>query len=143
MARGPVPNRSDDLARPRERKGSDIVPVTKGVSRPSTVPEPDAEWHPIARQLWDALTVSGQADFYEQSDWAMAFSLCDDLSHYKKSTKRSGQMLQTIYSAMERLLVTEGDRRRVRIELHEPDDDDTPASVVAIEGYRRDLGLAT
>ncbi len=142
MARGPVPNRSDDLARPRARKGRDVVPVTKGVARTTTVPEPDAGWHPIARQLWDALAASGQADFYQQSDWAFAFSLCDDLSHYKNSTKRSGQMLQTIYSAMERLLVAEGDRRRVRIELHEPDDDSTPASVVAIEDYRRELGVA-
>ncbi|MEU7905873.1 hypothetical protein [Actinoplanes sp. NPDC049118] len=141
MTRGPVPNRSDDLARPRERKGSDIVSVTKGLSRPASAPMPDPQWHPIARQLWDALAVSGQADFYEQSDWAMAFSLCDDLSHYKNSTKRSGQMLQTIYSAMERLLVTEGDRRRVRIELHEPEDDTEPASVLAIAAYKRDLGL--
>ncbi|GGV71750.1 hypothetical protein [Streptomyces griseoloalbus] len=30
-------------------------------------------------------------------------------------------MLQAIYSAFERLLAAEGDRRRVRIELHEPD----------------------
>src|SRR3954451_3454665 len=104
MARGPVPNRSDDLARPRERKGGDVVPVTKGIARPTWIPDPDPAWHPIARQLWDALAVSGQADFYQQSDWALAFSLCDDLSHYKNSSKRSGQMLQTIYSAMERLV---------------------------------------
>jgi hypothetical protein len=143
MARGPVPNRSDDLSRPRERKGSDIVPVTKGVARPSTIPDSDPDWHPIAQQLWTALAASGQADFYQQSDWALAFSICEDLSHFKNSTKRSGQMLQTIYSAMERLLVAEGDRRRVRIELHEPEDEDaTPAAVVAIESYRRELGVA-
>ncbi|WP_444875864.1 phage terminase small subunit [Streptomyces achromogenes] len=47
--------------------------------------------------------------------------MCEDLSYCKKSGKRSGQMLQTIYSAFERLLVAEGDRRRVRIELHEPE----------------------
>ena len=141
MARGPVPNRSDDLARPRERGGKDTVPVTKGVARPTSIPEPDPGWHPIALQLWHALAASGQADFYQQSDWALAFSLCDDLSHYKKSLKRSGQMLQTIYSAMERLLVAEGDRRRVRIELHEPEDDSEPAAVVAIADYKRDLGL--
>lgn len=91
--------------------------------------------------MWTALTESGQADFYQTSDWAFAFSLCEDLSHYKKSTKRSGQMLQTIYSAMERLLVTEADRRRVRIELHEPEDDAEPAAVLAIADYKRDLGL--
>jgi hypothetical protein len=138
---GPVPNREADLARPRERKGKDEVPVTKGEARPVTIPQPDAAWHPIAGRLWTALTESGQADFYQSSDWAFAYSLCEDLSHYKKSVKRSGQMLQTIYSAMERLLVTEADRRRVRIELHEPDDDSEPAAVLAIADYKRDLGL--
>ncbi|WMI33327.1 terminase small subunit [Streptomyces phage Provolone] len=139
---GPVPNREADLARPRERKGSDQQSVTKGVSRPAKIPNADREWHPIARRLWDSLKVSGQCDYYEQSDWAFAYSLCDDLSHYKKSGKRSGQMLQTIYSAFERLLVTEGDRRRVRIELHEPEDEGDTASVVAIADYKKELGLA-
>lgn len=141
MTRGPVPNRSDDLARPRERKGKDIVPVTKGIARPTWIPDPDPGWHPIARQLWDALAVSGQSDFYQQSDWALAFSLCDDLSHYKNSPKRSGQMLQTIYGAMERLLIAEGDRRRVRIELDEPETENESAAVLAIADYRKDLGL--
>ena len=53
----------------------------------------------------------------------LAFSLCDDLPHYENSPKRSGQMPQTIYAAMERLLVVEGDRRRVPIELTEPEDE--------------------
>lgn len=111
---GPVPNREADLARPRGRKGRDVVPVNRGEARPATVPEADPSWHPIAVKLRAALTESGQADFCQTSDWAFAFSLCEDLSLYKKSTKRSGQTLQTIYSAMERLLVvTEADRRRV------------------------------
>jgi hypothetical protein len=139
---GPVPNREADLARPRERGGSNVQPVTKGELRPVTIPEADPAWHPIAVRLYESMRTSGQSDFYQNSDWAFLVSVCDDLSHYKKSMKRSGQMLQTIYSALERLLVTEGDRRRVRIELHEPDDDSTPASVVAIEDYRRELGVA-
>ena len=138
---GPVPNREADLARPRERKGSDIQPVTRGELRAVTVPDGDPDWHPIAIRLYRALRTSGQADFYQNSDWALAYSLCEDLSHYKRSTKRSGQMLQTIYSAFERLLVAEGDRRRVRIELHAPEDGAEPAAVLAIADYRRDLGL--
>jgi hypothetical protein len=51
-------------------------------------------------------------------------------------------MLQTIYSSFERLLVAEGDRRRVRIELHEPEDEGDTAAVVAIADYRQELGLA-
>ncbi|AWN07375.1 terminase small subunit [Streptomyces phage Maneekul] len=138
---GPVPNREADLARPRSRKGGDVQEVTKGEMRPVKIPNADRDWHPIARRLWDSLKTSGQADFYQNSDWAFAFSLCEDLSHYKKSGKRSGQMLQTIYSAFERLLVAEGDRRRVRIELHEPEPETTPASVLAIADYRQELGL--
>ncbi|MFC4089344.1 hypothetical protein [Micromonospora sp. GCM10011541] len=138
---GPVPEREDNLARPRERKGKEIVPVTKGEARPVKIPNADRSWHPIALKLWESLKTSGQADFYQNSDWAFAYSLCEDLSHYKQSTKRSGQMLQTIYSAFERLLVAEGDRRRVRIELYEPVEDGPSASDDAIEQYKRELGL--
>ncbi|MFE4635066.1 hypothetical protein ACFRJ1_17050 [Streptomyces sp. NPDC056773] len=139
---GPVPNRESDLARPRERKGSDVQPVTRGLARPAKPPNADRDWHPIARRLWDSLKQSGQADFYQASDWALAYSLCEDLSYYKKAGKRSGQMLQTIYSAFERLLVAEGDRRRVRIELHEPEPEVQSAAVLAIADYKKDLGLA-
>jgi hypothetical protein len=149
-ARGPVPNHSDDLARDRSRKGGEVQAITKGIARDTVVPEPDEDWHPIARMLWDSLAESGQSDFYQQSDWAFAFSLCDDLSFYKRPFttkdgdeyhKRSGQMLQTIYSAMERLLVTEGDRRRVRIELDSQPAEGDSAEVIAISDAQAMLGL--
>jgi len=145
---GPVPNRSEDLARPRERKGKDIVPVTKGTLRPVRIPAADRNWHPIARRLYNSLKTSGQRDFYQNSDWALAWSICEDLSLYKMPLvnrdgeeyyKRSGQMLQTIYTAMERLLVTEGDRRRVRIELSAPEEEGESAAVLAIADYRAEL----
>ena len=148
---GPVPHREDDLARPRERRGSGQVPVTKGVLRPVRIPDPDPEWHSIARMLWDGCVESGQSDFYQQSDWAFLFSICEDLSMYKRPMvtkdgveyhKRSGQMLQTIYTALDRLLVTEGDRRRVRIELTEPSPEGDPASVTAIADYKARLSAA-
>jgi hypothetical protein len=140
-ARGPVPQREDSLARPRSRKGADQQPVTKGQMRSTRWPTADQEWHPIARDLYNACKKSGQADFYQQSDIALLYSLCDDLSYYKSSSKRSGQMLQSIYSAMERLLVAEGDRRRVRIELHEPERQAESAAVLAIADYKADLGV--
>jgi hypothetical protein len=138
---GPVPNRESDLARPRERKGKEQVPVTKGELRPVSIPRADNDWHPIARMLWDSLKKSGQADFYQQSDWAFAYSICEDLSLYKKSGRRSAQLAQVIYSAMTNLLVTEADRRRVRIELHEPDAGEDLASVTAIQSARAELGV--
>lgn len=139
---GPVPNRSDDLARPRSRKGGDQQPVTQGILRDVGTPlDPDPGWHPIAVELYEALGRSGQCDFYQDSDWAFAWSVCDDLSYAKRSGKRSGQLLQTIYSAMERLLVTEGDRRRVRLELTAPAQEDN-AALYAIDDYKKALGVA-
>jgi hypothetical protein len=149
--RGPIPDREEALARPRSRKGGDQQEVTHGQMKSVVIPEPDPTWHPIATMLWESLAQSGQADFYQQSDWAFAYSLCEDLTRYKEPLtnretgelyfKRSGQMLQAIYSAMERLLVTEGDRRRVRLELDKPEPEKTPASVIAIADYRQDLEL--
>jgi len=118
--------------------------------RPVKIPNAPREWHPIARRLWDAMKTSGQSDFYQDSDWAMAFSLCDDLSYFKSPLvdrdgveyiKRSPEMLKAIMTGFERLLVTEGDRRRVRIELHEPEPERDSAAIVAIADYRADLGL--
>lgn len=150
--RGPVPNRTEDLARPRERKGGDVESVTNGTLRPVEWPEPDPDWHPIALMVWEGLRKSGQADFYQQSDIAYAYSVCEDLSHYKQGSKgvdretgelynkaRSGQMLTAIMSALSNLLVTEGDRRRVRIELQSPEPEQESAAVLAIADYKRDL----
>lgn len=139
--RGPMPNREEDLARPRSRKGSEEQEAKKGLMRRVTVPRADPDWHAIAKQLYNSLKTSGQADFYQQPDWALAYALCDDLSHYKKSSKRSAQMAQTLYSALGNLLVTEGDRRRVRIELQEPEPETTSAAVLAITDYKRKLGM--
>ena len=145
---GPVPNRSEDLSRPRERKGKDIVPVTKGQLRPVRIPAADKDWHPIAKRFYNSLKTSGQCDFYQNSDWAFAYSVADDLSYYKSPLvnrdgeeyhKRSGQMLQSIYTAMTSLLVTEGDRRRVRIELSAPEEEGESAAVLAIADYRAEL----
>jgi hypothetical protein len=138
-ARGPIPDREGNLARPRARKGGDEQEVTHGRLRPTNIPRADPEWHPIARKFWDGLKTSGQADFYQNSDWAFAYSLMDDLSYYKKSPKRSSQMLASIYTAMASLLATEGDRRRVRLELEAPEPDSKPAELVAIDGYKAKL----
>lgn len=136
-----IPRREDELARPRSRKGKDQVPVTKGQSIPvSEIPASGEDWHPIAKHLYESCKTSGQAGYYQASDWAILWSLCDDLSYYKKGVKRSGQMLQTIMSSLERLLVTEGDRRRVRLELESAPDETKPkAQVVAIGQYRARL----
>ena len=135
-----VPKRSDQLSRKRDvKRRVDGGEITKGTMRPVKIPEADPEWHVAARMIWDAMAESGQADYYQNSDWAYAWSLCDDISYYKNRGNRSGQMLTSLLSGLDRLLLTEGERRRARIELNPPVPEATPASVTAIENYKKRL----
>lgn len=134
--RGPVPKRSEDSHRRRppaqpilRAPGADDVPI----------PEADPDWHPIASDLYRSLAASGQARFYEPSDWMFAYSLMDDLSSYKKQTRRSSQMLATILSGLSSLLVTEGDRRRVQIELSRAPIHGDTEGVVEMQKWRDQL----
>ena len=141
--RGPVPKRTESLNGHRSKDELAGSKVTKALGADDvSQPEPDPDWHPIARRLWDSLAESGQSRFYEPSDWAVAYSLMDDLSYYKSSSKRSGQMLATIMSAMSSLLVTEGDRRRVQIELARPNAEDSEEStkVAVMDKWRQRTG---
>lgn len=139
---GPPPNRSTDLSRARDANRGDKPPITKGKAREVVIPRvKEDEWHPIAKRIWDAAKTSGQADYYQNSDYAILYSLCEDLSHYKRSGKRSGQMLATIMSALTSLLLTEGDRRQARLELESEADEEQDAAVTAIGDYKAQLGL--
>jgi len=139
---GPVPNRSEDLSRDRDANRGGRAPISTGEMREVVIPRADKDWHPIAKKMWEGMKSSGQADFFQNSDWAFAFSLMDDLSEYKKSEKRSSMMLASVMQGLERLLVTEADRRRARIELSAPEEPEESAAVLAIADYRKDLGIA-
>lgn len=127
-ARGPVPSRKGDLNghRSKDELWGDTVTSAPGADE-VVVPDADPLWHPIAKMLWESMKTSGQSRFYEPSDWAYAFSLMDDLSAYKNMSKRSGQMLTAINAMMTTLLLTEGDRRRVSLELQRSSGEDVDA----------------
>lgn len=140
---GPIQNRPEDLSRSRDVNRGDRLPISKGTLRPvDDIPLPDPEWSALVTGLYLSAATSGQSDFYQNSDWWLWYSLCEDLNYYKRMGKRSGQMLQTIYSTMTELLVTEGARRRARIILDDPEPEQEDAAVLAIADYRDELGLS-
>ena len=133
-----IPKPEHELQRPRARKGRDQQESVIGIRQPVTwVHEADSEWHPIAIQIYESVATSGQAQYYQDSDWAILYSICEDISYYKTPTvstwvdkktgeikeypkPRSGQMLASIMGSLTTLLLTEGDRRKVRMELQDP-----------------------
>lgn len=136
--RGPIPKRTENRRRRNvpEGPGQATAPAAAAVE----VPEPDPGWHPIAARWYTALGQSGQRIFYEPSDWAEAYLVAEAMHRMLAAEKISAMMLQTVNTASARLLTTEGDRRRVRIELERGEATVDDTSVTAIADYRRALG---
>lgn len=142
---GPPPKRSAE----RRRRNKDAVETTtvdldQALSGEVEIPTPpthvDEEtgeithlWHPIAEEWYLSLAKSGQAIFYEASDWSTAYLLAESLSRDLKpqpigvheetgeikwaAIPLKGASLNAYLKGMSALMTTEGERRRMRIEL--------------------------
>lgn len=133
---GPVPERKSNLSGHRSRDELDGETVSR-VFIPTKVRQPkwDEKWHPIAIRLYRATLESGQCKWYEPSDYALLFFACDEISHYMDSG-RTAMKLQVINQMLTNLLITEGERRRVQMEIDRGDDapDEDAAAMAAYAG---------
>ncbi len=157
---GPVPKREAERRR-RNKDGTEVlrVDLSESLATEVEIPAPptsdDGEllWHPIAVRWYLSLTESGQAIFYEPSDWNTAYVLAESLSRElnphpvrvgqrevldpdnpydeKGAANKIGQdfIFEDRYETMSaatltaflkgasQLMTTEGERRRLKIEL--------------------------
>ena len=155
--RGPVPKRSSQRRRrnkPDAGTGTpDITPAESGTTDPPEAPPADEGWHPIATRLYESLIQSGQRQWYEPSDWAAAFLMCESISRdllpqvvgitdegdvVRDTIPLKGASLAAYLKAFSALGVTEGDRRRARMELSRATtrDLDEDAAVVALDEWQ-------
>lgn len=113
--RGPIPKRSEE----RIRRNEDEGPVeTLKIQGEVDVPDIDIpDVHPLVADWYESLKDSAQSKYYEPSDWQTARIVAYFLDHEVKSSRHNGQMLATLHSFMTDLLVSEGARRRVRLEI--------------------------
>jgi hypothetical protein len=137
-----IPNRSEDLTPAGERKRkSRGTTVTKGEARESTVPDPNPEWCEVAYGLWEAAQTSGQADFYQNTDWWTLYFACDQITYLYEQGRRSPEFLKGILAMLTGLMFTEADRRKAHIELTERADEAEDAAVLALATYKATLGV--
>jgi len=102
------------------------------------IPDPDPDWHPIARDWFISLGESGQHAFFQPSDWATARFVAEAMSRCVARDYMSANMFGQIMSAASELLSTEGARRRLRMELQRRDTDPgVNAGVTAINDYKK------
>ncbi|MEV4424058.1 hypothetical protein AB0K23_01515 [Streptomyces sp. NPDC049602] len=139
---GPIPKRSEERRRRNKDDGPALAKAPAGPVDIPDLPAPDPDWHPIATDWYLSLQDSGQAAFYQASDWATARYAAELMSRLLKSDRApNGQLVAALNSVMGSLLTTEGDRRRARIELErKPATQAVPASVTAIADYRSSIG---
>lgn len=141
MARsgGPVPNRSDQRRR-RNKVDIDRAPnaVAPGVVRGPDAPEGLSG---LAKLWYDSLRTSGQSEFYADSDWTSALIIAKAVEKFED--RPTAHMLTAILSGFGSLAATEGDRRRLRIELERSAvvDVDEDAAVIALNEYQRRLSI--
>lgn len=154
---GPIPKRSD--TRRRRNKASEPEKAAAGTPVAPERPAADENWHPIAKGWFESLGRSGQAQFYEPSDWATAVLIAESMSRdllpqvvgvlqegkdagevVKEVIPLKGASLTAYLRAMSVLLVTEGDRRRMRLELERGEAKPVPPSVAIMANYRNVAG---
>lgn len=148
--RGPIPKDSENRIR-RHAPANEMIHGEAGRRTDAPI-EADEDWHPVARLLWDTTEDSGQSAYYEQTDWASLYLLCEQLtrelnpqfigmrelpttweinpvSGEREMTSSGGTQpmsgvvpikgatLTAVRAMMAVLLMTEGDRRRIQMEL--------------------------
>ena len=112
--RGPAPKRSTE--RHGHRATAD-KPAQVEQAGEVEVPEADDSWHSTAAHWYASLPNSGQSRFYEPSDWANAHFCAGLMSQALLDEKVNAQLIAQIRGLMTDLLVTEGARRRVSLEI--------------------------
>lgn len=134
---GPVPKKDAERRRRNKNDGPSSIPaevinVDELLAGDVEIPLPDESWHPIARQVYESQVRSGQVVWMEPSDWSMLYMICESISRdfseqvvgitedgdvVRAEIPLKGASLSAYLKAFNMLLVAEGGRRTLRIEL--------------------------
>lgn len=134
---GPVPKKDAERRRRNKTDGNSAIPATVVnvddlLVGDVDIPVPLEDWHPIARLMYDSVMRSGQVIWMEPSDWSALYLMCESISRdlnpqvvgiteegdvVKAEIPLKGASLSSYLKGMASLMMLEGDRRRLRIEL--------------------------
>lgn len=149
---GPIPKRDEQRAgHTSKEKSEEITKITMDgeVKPPSLAQYPNMLTQTLTKGFWESLKSSGQALYYEPSDWMTALTalhlLDRQLRPYEyidektKKTKLrvssvSPTMIAAVWQMLTSIAVTEGERRRLRIEVERKTGEasDSEAKVIPI-----------
>ena len=122
---------------------ADVVNLDETIHREVVIPDADENWEPLTKAYWESFACSGQALYYEPSDWMTAYTLMEMLDRWlkpqdvrvgeirpaqqeggevtyvfeQKIVAMPGATMNSILKGLTALMATEGDRRKLRLEL--------------------------
>ncbi|QFG04481.1 hypothetical protein SEA_JEEVES_5 [Mycobacterium phage Jeeves] len=108
----------------------------------------DGETHPLITEMYESIKNSAAVKYYEPTDWTYAkltlYTLNQELIASRQYGKPMGAMkLTAINQMLSALLLTEGDRRRVRLEIErQPGDSPTGKVLDVTDALRQRLAQA-
>ncbi len=138
---GPIPKRDEA----RIRRNEPEVPTEK-VTAIGLVPVPeldlDGYMHPMVEEYYQAMIDSAQSRYFEPTDWQQARFTLLVMNEMLTATNENGDRkpipamkLQVLNQMLSSLLVTEGDRRRVRMEIERANGQAGEGQVVQMSDY--------
>jgi hypothetical protein len=139
---GPPPKRSEERRRVNKttESGTRVEPekhvVDPAVMADPTLvaaPDPNPKWHWLPLMQYEAARTSAIRDFYEPTDWAQLFFLCETLDMHLRDREVynplleqfvteaaepiNGAVIGALLKGFSALMFTDGDRRRLRLEI--------------------------
>ena len=122
---------------------AEVVNLDETIHREVVIPDADPTWEDLTKAYWESFASSGQSIYYEPSDWMTAYTLMEMLDrHLKPQDVKTGEfrpavqdggeveyiftpkripvpagVMNSILKGLTSLMATEGDRRRLRLEL--------------------------
>ena len=133
---GPIPKRDEQRAGHTTKAESEAITKIRmegEVQKPDLRRFPGQITHPVARGFWDSLEHSGQAVYWEPSDWMVALTALSLLDKQLWADKKSPTMIAACWQMLSSIAVTEGERRRLRLEVErKPRMQESEAKVIPI-----------
>lgn len=119
MSPGPIPKRSEERTR-RNKENEAGIEVKKGEATTTTWPHAGVDWEKPIKDFYYGLKKSGMSNFYQQAEIQWAWIACDELNGYRQNGGGAMKLQAVLSMFSQGLGVTEGDRRRMQIELEFP-----------------------
>lgn len=114
---GPIPKRDDERIR-RNKPDQPTLKIIPGENLKVEAPlfildNPN----PLVIDYYLAMQKSPQAQYFQQTDWIHAQAVLTLLNEQLNARQKNGQIIAVIMSELGKLMTTEGERRRLRIEI--------------------------